>query len=88
MTQDKPQDSAPVPSSSKIFTIMLATIADTTWRLFLPSVGGTALGVWGDNSFNTKPWLTITGVTLGSILSVVLVYMQIKQIQKPKEKNK
>lgn len=77
-----------VPNAKNIMALMLLTIADTTWRLFLPSVGGTALGLWADNSWDTKPWLTITGVTVGSILSFVLVYAQIKHIKSPQGKVK
>ncbi len=58
------------------------TLLDTSARLFVPSVGGTALGLWLDITNNTKPWFTIGGVTLGTIIAFGLVYAQIKTINK------
>lgn len=86
---DEPTKGEPTlrgPTPSKVFQILMWTMVDTTWRLFVPSVGGTALGLWADNSWNTKPWLTITGVVVGSLLSFVLIYAQLKQIKVSKEK--
>ena len=60
--------------------LLFATIGDTTWRLFVPSVGGTILGLLADRAWNTKPWLTITGITIGSILAILLVRLQLKKI--------
>lgn len=86
MTQTTPPRDHPTPADAKnILEIMIKTIADTTWRMFVPSVGGTVLGLIADNNLNTKPWLTITGVTVGSTLSIVLIYAQIKRLKNPKE---
>ena len=57
---------------------VFSTMADTTWRLFVPSIGGALLGVWGDNSFKTKPWLTLIGILVGSAIAVLLVRQQLK----------
>ena len=56
------------------------TIADTTWRMFLPSVGMTLLGVWLDGKFETTPWLLFAGVVLGLFIAVVAVRLQLKKI--------
>ena len=87
-TTTKKNDTPAEVSSSKIMRLMFATIADTTWRLFVPSIGGTVLGLWIDNTFDTKPWFTILGVSLGSIAAFMLVYAQIKQVQNSKEKQR
>lgn len=72
---DAPGSSVPTKQSA-IF--VFGTMADTTWRLFVPTIGATLLGVWGDKSFTTKPWLTITGITLGAAIAVLLVRQQLK----------
>ncbi|HSH55335.1 MAG TPA: AtpZ/AtpI family protein [Candidatus Limnocylindrales bacterium] len=59
-----------------------ATLIDTSARLFIPSVGGTVAGLWLDLRLDTKPWFTISGVVLGTILAFSLVYLQIKLINK------
>lgn len=73
----KPTETATLPNKqSAVF--VFGTIGDTTWRLFVPSVGGTLLGVWADNSYGSKPWLTLTGVVVGSALAILLVRQQLK----------
>lgn len=59
---------------------------DTSTRLFVPSVGGTVLGLWADKSWGTKPWGTIAGVTLGSIIAFLLVYLQLKAVKKENQR--
>ena len=53
------------------------TLADTTWRLFVPTVGGTMLGVWADSAWSTKPWLMIAGIVVGALGAFVLVRLQL-----------
>ncbi len=58
---------------------------DTSARLFVPSVGGTVLGLWADKTWGTTPWLTITGVLLGSALAFTMVYKQIQAVKKDRK---
>lgn len=69
-------------SPEKIAIIMLGTVADTTWRLFIPSIGGTLLGLWVDKSVETTPLFTVIGVLVGSLIAFWLVYIQIKKSNK------
>ncbi len=73
-TTKQPQKNAAV--------LLLGTIADTTWRMFVPAVGVTVIGVMSDRFFDTTPWLTIVGIVTGSSLSALLVTRQIKQIKR------
>lgn len=75
------EDSSKVPSSSTAL-LLIRTFFDTTWRLFVPAVLGVVLGLLADYRFDTKPWFTATGVVIGFLLAVWLVYLQIKSIQK------
>ncbi len=74
-------DNKSVPSrTQKSTVILLFTIAaDTTWRMFVPIIGGTALGVWADNTYASKPWVTIIGVSIGVVIATLLVRNQLKR---------
>ncbi len=73
-------------SSTEVDTarVLLGTIGDTTWRMFVPSIGFTLLGVWGDTVFATKPWLMICGVVFGFVMAGVLVKRQIDSTKRQK----
>lgn len=58
--------------------LLFATLADTTWRLFVPTVGLTLLGVWLDQRAATRPWLMIVGIIIGTLLAVALVRRQMQ----------
>jgi F0F1-type ATP synthase assembly protein I len=79
--------SSSMPSKRMIF-LVFSTMADTTWRLFVPTIGGTVLGLVLDKSWGTTPWLTTTGVILGAVLAFGLVYVQIRSIKLSKEDDK
>jgi len=75
---ETPQRDSSEVASKQTALLLFGTIADTTWRMFVPSVGGALLGVWADNNFGTKPWFTVAGVTVGLAVVVGLVWLQIK----------
>lgn len=68
-------------SSGPASLVFLATMADTTWRMFVPTVGMTLLGVWVDAWLHTKPWMMFLGIVLGIAAVIVLVARQIKQLK-------
>jgi hypothetical protein len=70
------------PPKQSTVLLLLGTIADTTWRMFLPVLIGVAVGFWLDSVLKTQPWLAITGVILGSIGSGYFVLQQLKQVNK------
>lgn len=61
--------------------MLLVTIADTTWRMFIPTIGFTFAGVALDNIFLTKPWLTVVGVVVGAVAALVLVTRQLSAVR-------
>lgn len=61
-------------------TVVLMTIADTTWRMFIPSIGFTFIGIWCDDTFGTRPWLLFTGVVIGFFLAGLAVRQQYKKL--------
>ena len=70
-----------VPSANDVL-VLFGTVADTTWRMFLPTLGGLVLGMWADSAFDTKPLFTVTGVVLGVIACLGLIYVQLKGVKK------
>lgn len=74
-------DPSTAPTKSVMLT-MFVTVADTTWRMFVPTLSGVGLGIWGDKTWETTPLLTILGVMVGAVLSFGLVYIQIRRVKK------
>jgi F0F1-type ATP synthase assembly protein I len=63
--------------------LLLVTALDTTWRAFLPTIGGTFLGIWIDHSFSIAPIGTIVFLIVGTFLSIILITKQIRDVRKP-----
>lgn len=79
-TSSKEHDDTPTPPEKSTVILLLGSVADTTWRMFVPSVGGTLLGVWADHMFGSKPWGTLLGIIIGVVVTVVLVRNQFKKL--------
>lgn len=62
--------------------ILFMTGLDTTWRAFVPTLGGTFLGLWLDSLFGTAPYLLIGTMIVGFALSVLLIALQIRDVRK------
>ncbi len=69
------------PKASDVL-VLFGTVADTTWRMFVPTLLGLALGIWADSAFDTKPLFTLTGVILGVVVCLGLIYAQMKGVDK------
>jgi len=69
------------PPSGKMVLLIFSTVGDTTWRLFIPTIGGTLLGLWADKSWNTTPWFMILGIVLGAVIAIALVRAQLKKVK-------
>ena len=72
-------------SSKDTTGAILLTIGDTTWRMFVPSIGFTLLGVFLDGMFGTKPWLMTLGIIFGALMAFILVKRQISAIKNRKD---
>ena len=83
----KNSDDKPTPPDSRAVILLLSSVADTTWRMFVPSIGLTMLGVWLDSIFNLKPLLMFTGIVLGFVFAFLLVKLQIDRLNGRKEDN-
>lgn len=61
--------------------LLLRTALDTSWRAFVPTIGGTLLGVWLDNILMTAPIITTAMITLGFLTSAALIALQIRRVR-------
>lgn len=61
--------------------ILARTMIGTMWRMFLPTIGLTLLGLWLDNVGGTKMRWLLAGIISGAIISVILVALQIAKIK-------
>ena len=59
--------------------MIIATMADTTWRMFVPTVGLIVAGDALDGRFSTRPWLMLTGALTGSLVAALLIKRQLKR---------
>ena len=61
--------------------ILARTMIGTMWRMFLPTIGLTLLGLWLDNVIGMKMRWLLAGIISGAIISVILVALQIAKIK-------
>ena len=71
-----PDRDATTPSRSDALYI-IASMADTTWRMFVPTIGLLLIGNWADGVVHTKPWLLLLGVAIGAGVSAYLIKRQL-----------
>lgn len=78
----KRDDKLKPPEKSSAALILFATAASTTWRMFVPTLGGTFIGLWLDSVYKTEPWCSIGGLAIGIVVTAVLIKQQYKQVDK------
>lgn len=61
--------------------ISARTMIGTMWRMFLPTIGLTLLGLWLDNASGMKMRWLLAGIISGAIISLILVALQIAKIK-------
>lgn len=54
-------------------------IVETTWRMTIPVVIFTFIGIYLDLKLDSTPWITFLGVIVGFYFAVVLIKQQIKR---------
>ncbi len=79
-TSQNDGDKNPAPPEQSTVILLLGTIGDTTWRMFIPTIGLTVLGLLADKQFHTTPWIMVAGIILGAFTAVMLVRRQIKKV--------
>lgn len=81
--QPKPSRTTKPQSGISAPMLIFITALDTTWRAFLPTLGGVFLGIGIDHLFDIAPIATIVCLVLGVIASVLLIAVQLRDVRKP-----
>lgn len=81
-TSPQQGDEPPVPPKSSTVILLLTTMGDTTWRMFVPTIGLFLLGFWADGQFETKPWMAVAGIVIGSLIAALLIRNQLRNVKK------
>jgi ATP synthase protein I len=79
-TSQNDGDKKPTPPERSTVILLLGTIGDTTWRMFIPTIGLTVLGLLADKQFHTTPWIMTLGIILGTLIAALLVRRQMKKV--------
>lgn len=72
------------PRTKRAAVLLLGDIADTTWRMFVPTIGFTLMGWYLDGLLGVKPLLMVIGIVIGSTIASLLVYRQLQKISRMK----
>ena len=64
--------------------LLFVAALDTTWRAFLPPIGGVFIGIWLDRLFHIAPVATITCLILGAVIGFLLIFKQLRDLQRAK----
>lgn len=61
---------------------LIVSMADTTWRMFVPTIGLALVGNMLDEKFHTKPWLLLVGAAIGGCIAAALIKQQLAKGKK------
>ncbi len=85
MSTDNGNDAHHKPSPQTVI-LLLGSIADTTWRMFVPALTGIVAGYYTDSSLDTKPWFFIAGTISGCVVAGWLVVRQFRSLSESNTK--
>ncbi len=63
---------------------LIIEMADTTWRMFVPTVGFLLIGRHFDVRYHMKPWLMLGGAAFGALIAAQLIRKQLQKGRKTK----
>jgi F0F1-type ATP synthase assembly protein I len=66
------------PKNTSTVILLLGTIGDTTWRMFVPTLIGIAGGFFLDETLGTSPWFFAAGTITGCVIAGLLIKQQLK----------
>ncbi len=75
-------DITPVPPNKSTVILLIMTMADTTWRMFLPIIGLTIIGLLADKWLHSTPWIMSIAMAIGIVLATLLVRQQLQRVKK------
>ncbi len=75
---DSTKSDKSVPSESATL-MLIATMADMTWRMFVPTIGLLLVGNMLDDRWHTSPWLMLVGALIGAAIATLLIRAQLRR---------
>lgn len=78
--ESKNSDDSPTPPNYSAVVLLLKDIGDTTWRMFLPTIGLAGIGYLVDERLSTTPWLFLLGFAIGCLITGLLIKNQLRKI--------
>lgn len=82
MSGKKQEKALDANAPKEVARMMFRTLISTTVRIFLPVAILFGIGLAVDLNTPTKPWGMAVGVSIGSIVAIILVISQLKSIRK------
>ena len=84
--QKAPAASSETGNSSEVSSliVMVKTLADTTWRMFVPPALGAVVGLQFEA--NGVKQAAVWGATIGLVLAGLLVWQQYRSVNEEKKK--
>ena len=76
-TREDPKTTTPVAKNALLQ--MITTMADTTWRMFVPILGLLIAGIYVDKAVGSFPWFTLIGFVVGIGISALLIRNQFRK---------
>ncbi len=76
----EPRDDKPTPPKRSAVVLLLGDLGDTTWRMFVPTIGLLLAGVYIDDHMGTKPWGLVAGVIVGACIAGYLIKKQLQKV--------
>jgi F0F1-type ATP synthase assembly protein I len=67
------------PTGKSPASVLILTIADTTWRMFVPTIGGLLLGRLVDQHWSLNPLGMIVGLVIGTCATALLIKRQLEK---------
>jgi Putative F0F1-ATPase subunit (ATPase_gene1). len=68
-------------TNSNAVLILLGDIADTTWRMFVPTILFAVIGYQLDRLWHTNMIFAIIGVMFGALIAGLLVWKQLRKVK-------
>lgn len=56
---------------------LIVSMMDTTWRVFVPTIGLLLAGNYLDDRMHSSPWLMLLGAIIGGCIAALLVKRQL-----------
>lgn len=82
---ERPASTTGAPHAGSGAGGVLASLADTTWRVAVPTVLFSGLGIALDNTLDTMPLCTLIGLVIGLVAAGALVWQQIQNVTKTED---